>query len=122
MLKYSGDRRLLSTFPKKNPLYQALLDPPPPQSPYHKHGHLLARLELIDALVDFVYAIWVKDYSRQKCSRSMWSSTEAYLVHCKRKWQVEEGSDEREKALLALMWVSSALRSYALTSWSLSNI
>ena len=103
MLKYSGDRRLLSTFPPNHATYIALPDPPPPQSPYHKHGNLIARLELIDALVDFVYAIWAKDYSRQKCSRGNWTSIEAFLVYCKRKWQVEDGADEREKALSGLM-------------------
>ena len=102
MLKYSGDRRLLSTFHTKNPTYIALPDPPPPQSPYHKYGNLIARLELIDALVDFVYAIWAKDYSRKR-SRGNWSSIEAFLVYCKRKWQVEDGADEREKALSGLM-------------------
>ncbi|KAI0093202.1 hypothetical protein BDY19DRAFT_414503 [Irpex rosettiformis] len=105
MLKYSGDRRLLSTFPPKNSAYQALPDPPSPQSPYHKYGNLIARLELLDALVDFVYAIWAKDYSRQKCSRGNWSNIEAYLVYCKRKWQLEDGADEREKALSGLIWM-----------------
>ena len=103
MLKYSGDVRLLSTFHPKNTAYRPLPDPPPVQSPYHKYGNLIARLELIDALVDFAYAMWAKDYSRSRCSRGNWASIEAFLVHCKRKWQTEDSADEREKALLGLM-------------------
>ncbi|KAI0812572.1 hypothetical protein BC629DRAFT_1579907 [Irpex lacteus] len=93
-----------STSSTTKPYVIALPDPPPPQSPYHKYGNLIARLELIDALVDFVYAIWAKDYSRKR-SRGNWSSIEAFLVYCKRKWQVEDGADEREKALSGLIWM-----------------
>ncbi|KAI0344715.1 hypothetical protein BDW22DRAFT_1081793 [Trametopsis cervina] len=108
MLKYSGDVRLLSTHPSGNAAFRPLLDPPPPQSSYHKYGNLIARLELIDALVNFAYSIWAKDYSRSKCSRGNWASIEGFLAHCKRKWQIEDGADEREKALMGLIFLIEA--------------
>jgi hypothetical protein len=80
-----------------------LANPPPPNSPYYKHGGLIARLELLDALVCFTYSIWNRDYCRRYCSRETWYTIEAFLVWCKQKWQAEEGTPDAEKAFLGLM-------------------
>ena len=103
MLKYSGDARFWSTYPSTHKEYRPLLDPPPPNSSYHIHGGLIARLELVDALVCFTYSIWNKDYSRRSCNRDTWGTIEAFLGWCKQKWQAEEGMIDAEKAFIGLM-------------------
>ncbi|KAJ6594028.1 hypothetical protein B0H19DRAFT_920888 [Mycena capillaripes] len=105
MLKYSGDARFWSTYPPSHKEYRALANPPPPNSPYYKHGGLIARLELLDALVCFTYSIWNRDYCRRYCSRETWYTIEAFLVWCKQKWQAEEGTPDAEKAFLGLIWM-----------------
>ncbi|KAJ7901966.1 hypothetical protein B0H14DRAFT_3123421 [Mycena olivaceomarginata] len=79
MLKYSGDARFWSTYPPSHKEHRALANPPPPNSPYYKHGGLIARLELLDALVCFTYSIWNRDYGRRHCSRETWYTIEAFL-------------------------------------------
>lgn len=103
MLKYSGDARFWSTYPPTHREYRPLQDPPPPNSPYHKHGGLIARLELVDALVCFTYSIWNRDYSRRHCYRDTWGTIEGFLSWCKLKWQAEEGMIDAEKAFIGLM-------------------
>ncbi|KAJ7076368.1 hypothetical protein B0H15DRAFT_955720 [Mycena belliarum] len=105
MLKYSGDARFWSTYPPSHKEYRALADPPPPNSSYYKYGGLIARLELVDALVCFTYSIWNRDYCRRACSRETWSTIEAFLVWCKQKWMAEEGINDAEKAFLGLIWM-----------------
>lgn len=103
MLKYSGDARFWSTFPTGHREYRPLLNPPDQSSPYYKHGGLIARLELLDALVCFTYSIWNKDIGRRTCFVETWQTIEAFLGWCKQKWQTEEGANDSEKAFLGLM-------------------
>jgi hypothetical protein len=103
-LKYSGDARHWSTFPISNKDYKSLPDPPPPNSPYHKYGGLIARLELIDALVCFAYALWNKDRGRQNCNFENWVTIDSFLGWCKTKWTQDASiADEKEKAFVGLM-------------------
>lgn len=108
MLKYSGDARFWSTYPSTHKEYRPLANPPPPNSPYHKYGGLVARLELVDALVCFTYSIWNRDFSRRGCHRETWATIEAFLGWCKNKWQSEDTFGDREKALLGLIWMIEA--------------
>ncbi|KAL0956466.1 hypothetical protein HGRIS_002612 [Hohenbuehelia grisea] len=108
MLKYSGDARFWSTYPVTHKEYRPLPVPLSPNSPYHKHGGLIARLELLDALVCFTYSIWNKDYSRQCCQKDYWTTIEAFLVWCKQKWVNEDGINDAEKAFLGLIWMIEA--------------
>ena len=103
LLKYSGDRRIWSTYPSTHKEYCPLADPPATNSPYHKFGPLIARLELIDALVCFAYSIWNRDYHRRTCSRDTWGTIEAFLAWCKHKWSGEDTIGDREKAFIGLM-------------------
>jgi hypothetical protein len=105
MLKYSGDARHWSTFSPQHKEYRPLPNPPPPNSPYHKHGALIARLELLDALICFTYSIWTTDYSKDACITGSWQTEDAFLNWTKNKWTAENASGEREKAFLGLMWV-----------------
>uniref|UniRef100_A0A0W0FHM5 Uncharacterized protein n=1 Tax=Moniliophthora roreri TaxID=221103 RepID=A0A0W0FHM5_MONRR len=107
-LKYSGDARFWSTYPSTHKEYRALPDPPPHNSPYHKHGGLIARLELLDALVCFTYSLWCRDHSRRSCNPQTWSTIEAFLEWCKAKWTSEEGINDAEKALCGLIWMIEA--------------
>ncbi|KAJ2925139.1 hypothetical protein H1R20_g11966, partial [Candolleomyces eurysporus] len=108
MLKYSGDARFWSTYPPTHREYRPLADPPPPNSPYHKHGGLIARLELVDALICFTYSIWNRDYGRRACNKETWATIEAFLIWCKQKWQAEEGINDAEKAFIGLIWMIEA--------------
>jgi hypothetical protein len=103
MLKYSGDSRFWSTFPSGRREYKPLPNPPDQSSPYYKHGGLIARLELLDALVCFTYAIWNRDIGRRTCIVETWQTFQAFLGWCKQKWQTEEGTNDSEKAFLGLM-------------------
>ncbi|KAJ7476160.1 hypothetical protein FB451DRAFT_1034073 [Mycena latifolia] len=105
MLKYSGDARFWSTYPPSHKEYRAIADPPPPNSPYYKHGSLIARLELVDALVCFTYSMWNRDYCRRACSRESWNTIEPFLDWCKQKWLAEEGINDADKAFLGLIWM-----------------
>ncbi|KIL68839.1 hypothetical protein M378DRAFT_70408 [Amanita muscaria Koide BX008] len=108
MLKYSGDARFWSTYPTTHREYRPLPDPPLPGSPYHKHGGLIARLELVDALVCFTYSLWSRDYSRNSCNNETWATIEAFLGWCRDKWQAEEGTNDAEKAFLGLIFMIEA--------------
>jgi hypothetical protein len=103
MFKYSGDARFWSTYPSTHKEYHPLPDPPPPNSPYHRFGGLIARLELLDALVCFTYSIWSRDISRRACSKETWATIEAFLFWCKSKWTVDDTVGEREKVFVGLM-------------------
>ncbi|KIK94982.1 hypothetical protein PAXRUDRAFT_141717 [Paxillus rubicundulus Ve08.2h10] len=105
LLKFSGDARFWSTYPASHKEYRPLSHPPPPNSKYHKYGAIIARLELVDALVCFAYSLWVKDYSKKACFRETWVTIEAFLGWCKNKWTTEDTFGEREKALLGLIWM-----------------
>ncbi|KAG6918706.1 hypothetical protein DXG01_012191 [Tephrocybe rancida] len=102
LLKYSGDSRFWSTFAVGKKEYKPLANPPPPNSMYHKYGGLIARLELVDALVCFTYAIWNRDYARKTCYRNSWSTIEAFLAWCKQKWLSEEVIDA-ERSFIGLI-------------------
>ena len=103
LLKYSGDARFWSTFPSSNKEYRALPNPPPLNSPYHKFGGLIARLELVDALVCFTYAMWCRDYARGVCQQDTWGTIKSFLSWCRHKWQPEHTLGDREKAFIGLM-------------------
>ncbi|KAF9012442.1 hypothetical protein BDQ17DRAFT_1343898, partial [Cyathus striatus] len=108
MLKYSGDARFWSTYAPSHREFRPLANPPAPGSPYHKHGGLIARLELVDALVCFAYSIWNRDYCRRQCNRDTWRTIEAFLSWCKQKWHVEDAINDAEKAFLGLIWMIEA--------------
>ncbi|KAF7790380.1 hypothetical protein EIP86_001335 [Pleurotus ostreatoroseus] len=105
--KYSGDRRIASTFNSKNPNHRPLRRPPPPNSPYHKHANILARLELLDGLMCFIYAFWCSDTSRGRPHIANWVTMANYLKHCKSQWPTTV-ADDREKALGGLVWMIQA--------------
>ncbi|KAL0068863.1 hypothetical protein AAF712_004194 [Marasmius tenuissimus] len=107
-LKYSGDARFWSTYPSTHKEYRPLPDPPPPNSSYHKYGGLIARLELLDALVCFTYSLWCRDYVRRGCNPQTWVTIEAFLVWCKSKWRSEEVINDAEKAFCGLIWMIEA--------------
>ncbi|KAF9474548.1 hypothetical protein BDN70DRAFT_898873 [Pholiota conissans] len=107
-LKYSGDARFWSSFPTSSRDFRPIHDPPPPNSLYHKHGGLIARLELLDALVCFTYSIWNRDYPRRACNRDTWRTIEGFLIWCKGKWTTEEGVSDAERAFLGLIYMIEA--------------
>jgi hypothetical protein len=109
--KYSGEARFWSTYPPSHVYFKALQRPPPAGTPYHTHGGLMSRLELTEALVCFVYAIWCQEYPRNKCDWAHWSSIESFLTWCRKKWTMEQPIGVREQAFLGLMCVLFSLLS-----------
>jgi hypothetical protein len=70
---------------------------------------MVAKLELMEALVMFVYSLWCKDYGRGVVSPETWLTMEAYITWCKSKWTPEEGSSDIEKAFYGLMYVFASV-------------
>lgn len=101
--KFSGDARFWSTYPANHKEYRPLPNPPPANSAYHKYGGLIARLELVDALVCFTYSIWSKEYGRRACIPETWQTAQAFLSWCKAKWDTQDTIGDREIAFLGLM-------------------
>ncbi|KAF9447203.1 hypothetical protein P691DRAFT_782771 [Macrolepiota fuliginosa MF-IS2] len=108
LLKYSGDARFWSTYPPTHKEYRPLADPPPVNSLYHKHGGIIARLELVDALVCFTYSIWTRDYCRKTCTKETWTTIAAFLTWCKSKWLAQDAINEAEKAFIGLIFMIEA--------------
>lgn len=69
--KYSGDARFWSTYPSSHKHFKPLNHPPSPGTPYHTYGGLMSRLELVDALLHFVYSLWVQDFARNRCASTL---------------------------------------------------
>lgn len=117
-LKYSGDARFWSTYPPTHKEYRPLPDPPLPNSPYHKHGGIIAKLELVNALICFTYALWCKDFKTRTCNCDTWKTIEGFLLWCRSKWADVEHSSEKERAIFGLMYVylGSIPSHYCLTS------
>lgn len=115
--KYSGDARWHSTFNPGHKDHKPLPNPPPLNSSYHKHGATIARLEFLDGLLSFVYAMWTKDYSRSTCTIQSWETvngvyypssrkdrpSNGYLDFCQVKWAPEQLTDEAERAFFSLI-------------------
>ena len=101
--KYSGDARFWSTYPSNAKFFKPLANPPPPGSAYHTYGELMSKLELLEALIGFVYAMWIQDYSRNRCADSSWASTAQFITWTKQKWQNDKNLDQRQSMFFSLM-------------------
>ncbi|TDL26112.1 hypothetical protein BD410DRAFT_716489, partial [Rickenella mellea] len=106
--KYSGDARFWSTYPPSHKHFKPLYKPPAPGSPYHTEGGLMSRLELVDALLCFVYALWCQDTGHNRCSHTNWTTIGSFLSWCKQKWQQENAHGVREKAFVGLIHMIEA--------------
>ncbi|KAE9394430.1 hypothetical protein BT96DRAFT_923556 [Gymnopus androsaceus JB14] len=107
-LKYSGIARFCSTYPPSHKAYRPIANAPPPSSMYHIHGRLIANLELMEALVMFVYSAWCNEYSPCHCNPDTWLSMDGFINWCKAKWTPEEGSSDVEKAFYGLIYMFNA--------------
>lgn len=102
MLKHSAYARVAAAHPTTSKDYKALHVPLDPNSPYAKHSLLMARLELVDSLLHFVYGLWGKENAVRTCYRASWRTCEEAISKTEAKWQAES-RDDREKAFLGLM-------------------
>ncbi|KIK67289.1 hypothetical protein GYMLUDRAFT_69478 [Collybiopsis luxurians FD-317 M1] len=107
-LKYSGDARFWSTYPTSHKEYRPIPNPPPTNSPYHTHGGMIAKLELMEALVMFVYAAWCREYGRGVVISETWLTMQAFIRWCRTKWKPEESSSDAEKAFHGLILMFNA--------------
>ncbi|KAH9858393.1 hypothetical protein C2E23DRAFT_879890 [Lenzites betulinus] len=104
MLRFSALSRVAAAHPSTSKDYKPLRNPPNPSSSYAKDSLLMARLELIDSLLHFVYGLWCKDFSHNLCFRAAWR-TVADFLHPTRKKLIAESHDEREKAFIGLLFM-----------------
>ena len=101
-LKYSGTARIYANNRPNTPQYRPLSRPPPPNSPYHKYANIMARLEVMESLIHFAYALWAKDMERKCINRGSWKNIQPFHGMCKKKW-IQDSTDDRERAMLGLM-------------------
>lgn len=106
-LKFSGDARTLATYRPSTPSYRPLSHPPPPNSSYHKYGSIIARLELLEAVIHFAYANWAKEIEIRRQDpkadlRGLWGTLQPFMIHCRKRWEMD-ATDDREKALLGVV-------------------
>ncbi|KAH9830837.1 uncharacterized protein C8Q71DRAFT_323986 [Rhodofomes roseus] len=92
-LRYSAKARIDSTYPSTDPRFRALPDPPPAGTAYHKFGHLMARLEYVDALLCFTYALWCIDIGNNACFRQNWPLVLKFVEQAKTQWRCDDGED-----------------------------
>lgn len=106
-LKYSGHERLWSSLPPSHKSYKPAKNPPPTNSPYHVHAGLVSRLELVDGVVCFMYSFWLSDHFAGICDKKTWHSMKGYLDTTLHRWYEDKPRDERERAFIGLLCVSS---------------
>ena len=104
-LKYSAKARIDSTYPSTDSRFRALSNPPPAGTAYHKFGHLMARLEYLDALLCFTYALWCIDMANTACYRQNWPLVLKLVEQVKAQWRNDDGEDW-ERAFHGVMYVS----------------
>ncbi|KAL1703197.1 hypothetical protein EV121DRAFT_208403 [Schizophyllum commune] len=109
LLKWSSEKRYNSTFPVKNVRYAALPDPPPTDHPYHIHSSTIARLELLDAVLHFVYAFWCRDHFSHMFDERSWDTLYPLLTMCQTRWAEAMTESAMDKAFLGLL---NMLRAY----------
>ncbi|TFK92056.1 hypothetical protein K466DRAFT_595582 [Polyporus arcularius HHB13444] len=101
-LKYSAYARVAAAHPQTSKDYKALRVPPAPGSGYAQHSLLMARLELIDSLLHFIYGLWCGEFSVRTCYRGSWRTVDDAFSKTEAKWHAES-TDEREKAFVGLI-------------------
>ncbi|KAI0675057.1 hypothetical protein C8Q78DRAFT_518222 [Trametes maxima] len=106
-LRFSALSRVAAAHPSTHKEYKPLRNPPNSNSSYAKHSLLMARLELVDSLLHFVYGLWCKDYSVRTCYRASWRTVGEYLQLTRRKL-TSEAHDDREKAFIGLLCMVDA--------------
>ncbi|KZT67180.1 hypothetical protein DAEQUDRAFT_406548 [Daedalea quercina L-15889] len=106
-LKYSAKARIDSTYPSTDSRFRSLSNPPPAGTAYHKFGHLMARLEYVDALLCFTYALWCSDMANNACYRQNWPLVLKLVEQVKAQWRGDDGEDW-EKAFHGLICLVEA--------------
>ncbi|KAL1942500.1 hypothetical protein VTO73DRAFT_6102 [Trametes versicolor] len=106
-LRFSSLSRVAAAHPATSKEFKPLRNPPSPVSSYAKDPLLMARLELIDSLLHFVYGLWCKDYSARTCYRAAWRTVNDFLQPTKKKL-IAESHDDREKAFIGLLFTLDA--------------
>jgi hypothetical protein len=103
-LKYSGESRYSSSYPPTHREHRPLADPPQQGTPYHRFAGEIARLELVDALLCFIYALWCTDLRRNDTAvRQSWVGSFEFLGWVKNRWSQHDSVSEAEKAFVGLM-------------------
>lgn len=103
VLKYSGELRTYSSYAPTHKAYRPLHAPPPPGSPYLKHSTLIAKLELLDALVTFSYSLFVGDVIGGHPSPSRWDNIEGFMSYVKGAVFNDPNVSDRERALYGIV-------------------
>ena len=105
-MKYSAEiRNQAATFSQDHQLQRKLYPAPAPGSPYAVHAQLFSRLEAIEALLHFTYAMWCKDMVENKCHHALWDTIDQFLKWVRSRWECSETRDGQQ-AFIGLMYVA----------------
>ncbi|TRM70013.1 hypothetical protein BD626DRAFT_390670 [Schizophyllum amplum] len=103
LLKWSAEKRYYATFPSKSGNFRPLQNPPPPNSPYHIHSSTIARIELLDAILHFVYAMWCRDNFSHLFDEGSWDTLYPLLALCQTRWAEAMTESAMDKAFIGLL-------------------
>ena len=74
------------------------------------HAQLFARIEAVDALLNFTYAMWCKDMVENKCHHALWDTIDQFLKWVRSRWETAETRGDAQRAFIGIMYVLQALR------------
>lgn len=67
----------------------------------------MSRLECLESIIDFCYAFWAKDFWHKRVDRNAWRGLQPFLAFTRAHWE-QDAVDDREKALLGLLYMFEA--------------
>lgn len=102
--KHSGFARYAALLPPLHREYRPLSAPLPlAGTPYAVHQALFGRLEMLEAVLGFVYATWNKERSSPRGLDDMdWAQMRNFIDWCRIKWDGTTYGDA-ERAFVGLM-------------------
>ncbi|KAF8510553.1 hypothetical protein BU17DRAFT_97948 [Hysterangium stoloniferum] len=80
-----------------------LNSPPAPGSAYAVNASLFSRIEAVDALLNFTYAMWCKDMVENKCHHGLWDTIDQFLKWVRIRWETSETRGESQRAFIGII-------------------
>ena len=105
-LKYSAElRNQAASYSQDHQLQRKLHPAPLPGSAYAVHAQLFSRIEAVDALLNFTYAMWSKDMVENKCHHALWDTIDQFLKWVRSRWECSDTRGEAQQAFIGIMSV-----------------
>ncbi|KAF8580014.1 hypothetical protein K439DRAFT_338001 [Ramaria rubella] len=103
-LKYSAELRTqAASFGQDHQVQRKLNSAPPAGSPYAVQAQLFARIEAVDALLNFTYAMWCKDMVENKCHHVLWDTIDEFLKWVRTRWETAETRGDAQCAFIGII-------------------